>query len=111
MTMATAKIGVIGAGAWGTALAQVLSEGQDELLLWAREPEVIDQINRTHENQSFLPGHRLRNNIHATQDWDGVAACDMLLLVTPAQHLRATLQTLPDSNAALLLCCKGIEAE
>jgi len=110
MTKATAKIGVIGAGAWGTALTQVLSEGQDQLLLWAREPEVIDQINRTHENKSFLPGHRLRDNIHATQDWDAIAACDMLLLVTPAQHLRATLQTLPDSDAALLLCCKGIEA-
>ncbi|MEQ8742030.1 NAD(P)H-dependent glycerol-3-phosphate dehydrogenase [Parasphingorhabdus sp.] len=110
MTMATAKIGVIGAGAWGTALAQVLSEGQDELLLWAREPEVIDQINQARENQSFLPGHRLRDNIHATQDWDAIAACDMLLLVTPAQHLRATLQALPDSDAALILCCKGIEA-
>ena len=107
---AAAKIGVIGAGAWGTALAQVLSEGQDDLLLWAREPEVIDQINRTHENVSFLPGHRLRNNICATQDLDAIAACDVLLLVTPAQHLRATLQTLPDSDAALIMCCKGIEA-
>lgn len=107
---AAAKIGVIGAGAWGTALAQVLSEGQDELLLWAREPEVIDQINRTHENVSFLSGHRLRDNISATQDLDAIAACDVLLLVTPAQHLRATLQALPDSDAALILCCKGIEA-
>ncbi|AMO70959.1 NAD(P)H-dependent glycerol-3-phosphate dehydrogenase [Sphingorhabdus sp. M41] len=110
MTVATAKIGVIGAGAWGTALAQVLSEGQDELLLWAREAEVIDQINRTHENKSFLPGHRLRDNIRATQDLGAMAACDVLLLVTPAQHLRATLQALPDSGAALILCCKGIEA-
>ena len=110
MTKANAKIGVIGAGAWGTALAQVLSEGQGEFLLWGREPEVIDQINRTHENISFLPGHRLRNNILATQDWDKMAACDVLLLVTPAQHLRATLQTLPDCGAALILCCKGIEA-
>jgi len=103
-------MGVIGAGAWGTALAQVLSEGQDELLLWAREPEVAEQINRTRENQSFLPGHRLRDKIRATRDWDAMAACDVLLLVTPAQHLRATLQALPDSDAALLLCCKGIEA-
>ncbi|WP_339824823.1 NAD(P)H-dependent glycerol-3-phosphate dehydrogenase [uncultured Parasphingorhabdus sp.] len=110
MTLTTAKIGVIGAGAWGTALAQVLSEGQDELLLWAREPEVVDQINRTHENISFLPGHRLRDNISATMDLEAMAACDVLLLVTPAQHLRATLQALPDSSAALILCCKGIEA-
>lgn len=110
MTGEKAKIGVIGAGAWGTALAQVLSEDQNELLLWAREPEVMDQINSTHENRSFLPGHRLRENIRATQDWDIIAACDILLLVTPAQHLRATLQALPDSDAALILCCKGIEA-
>lgn len=111
MTAATTRIGVIGAGAWGTALAQVLSEGQDELLLWAREPEVIDQINRTHENISFLPGHRLRDNIRATQDWDMMATCNVLLLVTPAQHLRASLEALPDSGAALILCSKGIEAQ
>ncbi|MEO9599841.1 NAD(P)H-dependent glycerol-3-phosphate dehydrogenase [Parasphingorhabdus sp.] len=111
MTVATAKIGVIGAGAWGTALAQVLSEDQDELLLWAREPEVVEQINRSHENQSFLPDHQLRDNISATQNWDAMAACDVLLMVTPAQHLRSTLEALPNSNAALLLCCKGIEAQ
>ncbi len=105
------KIGVIGAGAWGTALAQVLSEGQEQLLLWAREPETVDQINRDRENRSFLPGYPLRETILATQDWEAMAACDVLLLVTPAQHLRATLLALPDSDAALILCCKGIEAE
>ncbi|NCN85361.1 MAG: NAD(P)-dependent glycerol-3-phosphate dehydrogenase [Sphingomonadales bacterium] len=111
MIRADAKIGVIGAGAWGTALAQVLSEGQEELLLWARETEVVDQINQNRENQSFLSGHRLRDNIRATQDWDLIAACDVLLLVTPAQHLRASLEALPNSDAALILCCKGIEAQ
>lgn len=111
MTGKTRKIGVIGAGAWGTALAQVLSEGEPQLLLWAREPETVDQINRNHENRSFLPGHPLRETIVATQDWEAMAACDVLLLVTPAQHLRSTLETLPPSDAALILCCKGIEAE
>ena len=111
MNNANRKIGVIGAGAWGTALAQVLSEGEPQLLLWAREPETVDQINRNHENRSFLPGHPLRETIVATQDWDAMAACDVLLLVTPAQHLRSTLETLPPSEAALILCCKGIEAE
>ena len=111
MNNANRKIGVIGAGAWGTALAQVLSEGEPQLLLWAREPETVDQINRNHENRSFLPGHPLRETIVATQDWDAMAACDVLLLVTPAQHLRSTLETLPPSDAALILCCKGIEAE
>ncbi|MFK7843451.1 MAG: NAD(P)H-dependent glycerol-3-phosphate dehydrogenase [Sphingorhabdus sp.] len=111
MTTASAKIGVVGAGAWGTALAQVLSEGQDRLLLWAREPEIVNQINQQHENQSFLPDHPLRNTIQATQDWDAMAACDVLLMVTPAQHLRASLQALPASDATLVLCCKGIEAK
>ena len=111
MSETNRKIGVIGAGAWGTALAQVLSEGEQQLLLWAREPETVAQINRNRENRSFLAGHRLRDNILATQDWDAMAACDALLLVTPAQHLRATLQTLPRSDAILILCCKGIEAE
>ena len=111
MNNANRKIGVIGAGAWGTALAQVLSEGEPQLLLWAREPETVDQINRNHENRSFLPGHPLRETIVATQDWDAMAACDVLLLVTPAQHLRSTLETLPPSEATLILCCKGIEAE
>lgn len=111
MTVPVAKIGVIGAGAWGTALAQVLSEGQDELLLWARETETVDQINSDHENRSFLPGYRLSYNIRATQDWDAIAACGILLLVTPAQYLRATLDSLPDTDATLILCCKGIEAK
>ncbi len=104
-----AKMGVIGAGAWGTALAQVLSEGQDELLLWARETNVVAQINDAHENKAFLPSHPLRQNIQATQDMSALAQCEALLIVTPAQHLRATLKALPDSNAVLILCSKGIE--
>ncbi|MEP2102659.1 MAG: NAD(P)H-dependent glycerol-3-phosphate dehydrogenase [Parasphingorhabdus sp.] len=109
MSETKAKIGVIGAGAWGTALAQVLSEGQDELLLGAREPEVVAQINEYHENQSFLSGYPLRQNIRATQDMGALARCEALLIVTPAQHLRASLQALPDCDAALILCSKGIE--
>lgn len=111
MTKKRTKIGIIGAGAWGTALAQTLSEGQDELRLWAREPEVVDQVNGKRENVNFLAGYPLRENIHATQDLGAMAQCDILLLVTPAQHLRTTLQSLPDTDAALVLCCKGIEAD
>ncbi len=106
-----ATIGVIGAGAWGTALAQILSDGHDELWLWAREAEVVEQINTMHENREFLPGAPLRSAIRATNDLARLAACDILLLVTPAQHLRATLQALGPTSATLVLCCKGIEAE
>ncbi|MEM8918505.1 MAG: NAD(P)H-dependent glycerol-3-phosphate dehydrogenase [Pseudomonadota bacterium] len=109
--MKNLKLGVMGAGAWGTALAQVLSEGQPELLLWAREPEVVDQINQDHENTSFLKGHKLRQNIRAIHDLAELADCDGILMVTPAQHLRASINALPDSDAALILCSKGIEAD
>jgi glycerol-3-phosphate dehydrogenase (NAD(P)+) len=109
MTALRARLGVIGAGAWGTALAQVLSDGQDELLLWAREPDVVEQINEAHENQTFLSGYPLRENIRATQNMDELAFCEALLIVTPAQHLRASLEDLPDCDAALVLCSKGIE--
>lgn len=111
MTALPATIGVIGAGAWGTALAQILSEGQERTLLLARELEVVEQINDQHENRTYLVGHPLRENIVATQDFAAIAGCDIILLVTPAQHLRATLQMLPPSQATLLLCCKGIEAD
>ena len=113
MTVAHAKarIGVVGGGAWGTALAQVLSDGQDELLLWARETDVVEQVNQTHENLMFLSGHALRQNIRAILKMDDLAACEILLMVTPAQHLRSCLAALPDTKAAIILCCKGIEAD
>ncbi len=108
--MSAAKIGVVGAGAWGTALAQVLSEGHDKLLLWARELDVVKQINAHHENSDFLAGYQLRENIIATAEISDLASCDAILLVTPAQHLRSSLSELPDTDAAFILCSKGIEA-
>ncbi|MEW4468868.1 NAD(P)H-dependent glycerol-3-phosphate dehydrogenase [Parasphingorhabdus sp. JC815] len=107
--MIKAKIGIIGAGAWGTALAQVLSEGQDELLLWAREDAVVAQINDSHENRTFLPGHPLRHNVRATHSMDEMETCEALLIVTPAQHLRASIAALTNNDTTLILCSKGIE--
>ncbi|MCA8886324.1 MAG: glycerol-3-phosphate dehydrogenase, partial [Hyphomonadaceae bacterium] len=49
-------VSVLGAGAWGTALAQVAAAAGREVLIWAREPEVVESINSTHENEVFLPG-------------------------------------------------------
>lgn len=102
-------IGVIGGGAWGTALAQVAAEGGD-VLLWAREGEVVDSINAAHENTAFLPGLSLSPAIRATGEIGALSACDMLLVVAPAQHVRAVLGQLPASHAPLILCAKGIEA-
>lgn len=103
------KIGIIGAGAWGTALAQVLAIG-GEVLLWAFEPEVVDAINISHENPLYLPGTRLSSAIRATGDLADMAACEALLIVAPAQHVRGILGRLASSATPLVLCAKGIEA-
>jgi glycerol-3-phosphate dehydrogenase (NAD(P)+) len=103
------SVGVIGGGAWGTALAQVASGG-GEVLLWAREPEVVSAINSVHENVAFLAGVALSPMIRATGDISQLAGCEMLLVVTPAQHMRAVLDGLPRSGQPLVLCAKGIEA-
>lgn len=102
------RIGVIGGGAWGTALAQVAAAG-GETLIWAREAEVVESINTGHENKLFLPAIALDPAIRATGDLGILAACDALLVVTPAQHMRATLAALPRLALPLVLCAKGIE--
>jgi glycerol-3-phosphate dehydrogenase (NAD(P)+) len=106
----SAAIGVIGGGAWGTALAQVMASGGQEVCLWAREPEVIEAINETHENRIFLPGIALSPLIRATADIAAVGAAQAVFVVTPAQHMRAVLGGLPRNGQPLILCSKGIEA-
>jgi glycerol-3-phosphate dehydrogenase (NAD(P)+) len=106
------SIGVIGGGAWGTALAMVASEAGRNILVWARESEVVESINQRHENVPFLAGVTLPQRMAATGDLAKAAAADALLLVVPAQHLRATLKNLSRHVAPgtpLVLCAKGIE--
>ena len=104
--------GVIGAGAWGTALAQVCVRAGLDARLWAREPEVAEAINTAHENPLFLPGVSLAPEVIATTDLLSLADCDLLLAVVPAQHLRATLRELAPrirTGQPILLCAKGVE--
>jgi glycerol-3-phosphate dehydrogenase (NAD(P)+) len=103
------KLGVIGGGAWGTALAQVAAAGERETLLWAFEPEVVEAINAYHENAAFLPGVPLSPSIRATSDINELEGCDAWLVVTPAQHMRAVLERAADCDKPLVLCAKGIE--
>lgn len=103
-------IGIIGGGAWGTALASVMAQIHPQVLIWAREEDVVTAINETRENSVFLKGSKLPLNIQATSDLAAMGACGALLIVTPAQHVRATITALPASDAPLLLCAKGIEA-
>jgi glycerol-3-phosphate dehydrogenase (NAD(P)+) len=106
------KAGVIGGGAWGTALAQVCARAGLETTLWAREADVVRGVNLDRENTSFLPGVELDPSIRATGDFTDLAASDLVLAVTPAQHLRASLTAFaPHAREGLriLLCAKGIE--
>ena len=103
------KLGVIGGGAWGTALAQVASANDRETLLWVLEPEVVEAVNVRHENSVFLPGVPLNETIRATCELDALRSCDAWLVVTPAQHMRSVLERVSDWDRPIVLCSKGIE--
>ena len=103
------SIGVIGGGAWGTALAQVAASNGTDVLIWVREDDVRRGINEHHQNAAFLPGVPLSPRIRATYDLGALGACDAILVVTPAQHMRAVLADLPQGTVPLVLCAKGIE--
>lgn len=106
------RAGVVGAGAWGTALAQVCVRAGLETTLWAREPEVVAAITQTGENSLFLPGVPLDPALACTSDLAALAAADLILMVAPAQHLRAALTAFaPHARPGLpiLLCAKGVE--
>jgi glycerol-3-phosphate dehydrogenase (NAD(P)+) len=111
-TIPYGSIGVIGAGAWGTALAAAAAQAGRTVTLWAREPDLVAQIQSSAENGMFLPGVKLPANILATGDIATAAKADALLIVVPAQHLRTSLRDIAAHTARgtpLLLCAKGIE--
>ncbi len=106
------RIGIIGGGAWGTALAVTARRAGRDVILWAREAEVVVAINQRHENSLFLPGIAVDPAIAATADIAAAAAGDAVLLVVPAQHLRAVASALAPAlspDAAVVICAKGIE--
>jgi glycerol-3-phosphate dehydrogenase (NAD(P)+) len=109
--MSEYPVGIIGAGAWGTALAAVIAGVHGKALIWAREADVAASINTAHVNDVYLPGNALSPTIHATSRLDDMAGCGILLVVIPAQFLRSVLQLLPKTTAPLVLCAKGIEAD
>jgi len=107
--MTIERLGVIGGGAWGTALAQVAAGSGRDTLLWALEPEVAESVNSDHENRPYLPGVPLSPVIRCTNDLAELESCDAWLVVTPAQHMRAVLEKAPHAGKPLVLCSKGIE--
>lgn len=109
------RIGIIGAGAWGTALALVARRAGLDVIVQAHEPEVAEAINESHENKLFLPGLALDPDIRATTDVaEAAAGVDALLLAVPAQFMRAVLGSLAggiDAGIPAVICAKGIEQE
>ncbi|HUZ13096.1 MAG TPA: NAD(P)H-dependent glycerol-3-phosphate dehydrogenase [Caulobacteraceae bacterium] len=106
------RAGVIGGGAWGTALAQIAARAGLEPVLWALEPEVIEAVNRDHENRLFLPGVALDPQVRATGELAQLAQADLILAAAPAQHMRGLLgRFAPHCRPAtpIVLCAKGVE--
>lgn len=107
------RIGVVGAGAWGTALAIVARRAGRDVTLWTRHADTAAALREDGRNRLYLPSMPLPTDIQATAEPDDLQRCDAVLLVTPSQHLRAILERIRASLVAgvpLLICSKGIEA-
>ena len=106
---------VIGAGAWGTALANVLATNGHDVALWAREPDVVDTVNRTRENRRFLPGACVGERVRATGAMrEALGGAEIVVYVAPSHGLRDVASSgVPDvgSDAVLVVASKGIERE
>lgn len=108
-----ARVGVIGGGAFGTAMACVVRRSGHDTVIWAREPEIVAAINNEAANPLFLPGIRLLPGIAATNDLaEAAARADLLLLAPPAQHVRGVttrLRPCVKNGTPVVACSKGIE--
>ena len=105
-------LGVIGAGAWGTALAQVGARAGLRVRLWAHEAEVAEAMAAARENAAYLPGVRLEDAVAPTRAPADLADADLILAACPAQHMRATLAAFAPHlapSAPVVLCAKGVE--
>ena len=108
------RVAVLGAGAWGTTLAQVLIDAGQEVLVWGRNSEVVDEINTLHTNKKFLPGVDLPKQIKATTNIaEAFDFGSALVLAIPAQSLRDNLanwKTTMPTDRPIISTLKGIEA-
>jgi glycerol-3-phosphate dehydrogenase (NAD(P)+) len=107
------RCAVVGAGAWGTALADLLTRNGHDVRLWAYEPDVVESINELHENVRFLGGHKLAAALKATGDIQRVVdGAEMVTLATPSHVLRSILRSAEKSiarAAPIVVATKGIE--
>jgi glycerol-3-phosphate dehydrogenase (NAD(P)+) len=104
-------VGVIGAGAWGTALAEAVRRAGRDVLLWAYERDTVEEINSSHTNHIYLPGVTLDKNIRATAHAAEVGAADIILVVVPSQFFRNIAEEFAPHIGAkpVVICTKGFE--
>lgn len=108
------KIGVIGAGSWGTALGKLLAKKGYDVVIWSYTKPVCDEINELHENKDFLPGVTLPKNLTSTTDLrNACASKDLVLSISPSHTVRSILEQvkdiLADEKTLLVSATKGIE--
>lgn len=105
------RIGILGAGAWGLALASVAERAGHDVTVWARQAETVARINDTHRLETRLPGIVFSAKLRATSQPSDLSGAEVVLAVVPAQALRGVLAQFSHLNVPVILCAKGIEAE
>lgn len=109
------RCAVIGAGAWGTAIADRLGRNGHAVRLWAREADVVESVNSSHENQHFLAGFTLSERVQATNDMvEALSGAVLVIYAAPSHVLRSVVRSgagAVDSSAVLAVASKGIERE
>ena len=106
------SVGVIGAGSWGSAFAQILSDAGSDVVLWGRDKAVVQEINESHTNQKFHPGRVLPSSIVATAQISQALASEVIVLAIPTQTLRENLRAWVDlapTDAPIVSLLKGLE--
>lgn len=110
--MVNSRIGVLGAGAWGTALAVIANRSGNDVIMWTRNENVFESVAQTRMNNPYLPDVFIDPDIRITTHMNDLCNCDMILLVVPSQSVRATCIALSDlisPDMPIVLCTKGIE--
>src|SRR5439155_13221335 len=104
------KVAVLGAGAWGTALAKILVEGGHQVSLWARRPELVNSLATTGINERYLPGIRVAGIKQVESDiLRAIADCDCVVVAVPSKAFRDVTKSLADFRGIVVSVTKGIE--
>jgi glycerol-3-phosphate dehydrogenase (NAD(P)+) len=107
------KIAVLGAGSWGTAIARMLAQKHVHVILWARNPQLVEQLQSSHENQDYLPGVLLPSSLSFTSNlMEAVSLAEYIIIATPSHALRQTvsqIKSIVGANTVIVSAVKGLE--